>query len=245
MIKEAIDRIIGLASPNEFKYNSVDSDPVYFDKTMSILRFPGYPTIKCSTLSALKTLVENPSVHGLAAISEPKIIHVFSPSVVRFIGHPKKDGERDVFCQIELDLGIDFKFGQYHDLQTFIIALQTCFVPNSNLQSLIEFLSSIVVGENGQFEDNGLYQNITVKAGITAIDKKQITPRVALQPYRTFTEVEQPESTFLFRMRATNDAKAIACGLFSCDGNAWRQVAMASIARWINENIHTTVAVVA
>jgi hypothetical protein len=245
MIREAIDRIIGLASPNEFKYSAPDADPVYFDKTMSILRFPDYPTIKCSTLSALKTLIENNAVHVIAAIQEPKIVHVCSPSVVRFIGHPKKDGQRDVFCKIELDLGIDFEFGEYHELQSFIIALQTCFVPNANLQSLLEFLSSIVVGENGQFDDNGLYQNITVKVGIAAIDKKQITPRVALRPYRTFTEVDQPESTFLFRIRVSNDAKSIACGLFCCDGNAWRQTAMASISAWIKDNIKSDFAIVA
>ena len=55
-----------------------------------------------------------------------------------------------------------------------------------------------------------------------------------LKPYRTFTEVEQPESDFIFRMK---DMGSVCCALFEADGGAWRNVAMHNIKAYLQEQL--------
>ena len=50
---------------------------------------------------------------------------------------------------------------------------------------------------------------------------------VTLRPYRTFTEVTQPESEFVFRMK--DDSMSVYCALFEADGGAWKREAMKNI----------------
>ena len=51
---------------------------------------------------------------------------------------------------------------------------------------------------------------------------------VALVPFRTFIEVEQPESKFVFRVK---DGPQM--GLFEADGGEWRLAAMLRIKEYL------------
>jgi hypothetical protein len=63
-------------------------------------------------------------------------------------------------------------------------------------------------------------------------DQVALKPIVKLSPYRTFREVEQPESEFLLRVRLdNNDAPAVA--LFEADGGAWINQAMENVVNYI------------
>ena len=57
---------------------------------------------------------------------------------------------------------------------------------------------------------------------------------VILRPYRTFPEVEQPASSFIFRMKE-NDG--VCCALFEADGGAWKNEAMRNIKEYLKENL--------
>ena len=48
--------------------------------------------------------------------------------------------------------------------------------------------------------DNGIATTITTQKGVALQTNEQIRPLVKLRPYRTFQEVEQPESIFLIRV---------------------------------------------
>ena len=50
-----------------------------------------------------------------------------------------------------------------------------------------------------------------------------------LIPYRTFLEVKQPESDFIFRMREGHDG--VECAIFEADGGAWKMEAMREISK--------------
>lgn len=60
----------------------------------------------------------------------------------------------------------------------------------------------------------------------------QVKPRVALRPFRTFLEVEQPVSEFCcaWTMTAT-----WACS--EADGGMWQQTAKASIAAYFEDKL--------
>ena len=51
---------------------------------------------------------------------------------------------------------------------------------------------------------------------------------VRLRPYRTFLEVEQPASEFVFRMKQ-DKYDGITCAIFEADGGAWKVAAMKAI----------------
>ena len=55
---------------------------------------------------------------------------------------------------------------------------------------------------------------------------------VLLKPYRTFIEVQQPESAFIFRMQ---DGPRAA--LFEADGGAWRIEAMENIRAYLAKEL--------
>ena len=66
-------------------------------------------------------------------------------------------------------------------------------------------------------EDNGVTQTVEARKGIALKAREQVKPRVPLCPFRTFLEVEQPESEFLVRMREGGEI-----GLFEADGGMWK-----------------------
>ncbi|MGV8103295.1 hypothetical protein ACE15I_33430, partial [Bacillus thuringiensis] len=73
-------------------------------------------------------------------------------------------------------------------------------------------------------------QAVTVKTGVASRGNAKVPNPVQLSPYRTFVEVEQPESKFVFRMR-----EGARCGLFEADGGAWKLEAMNNIKEYLKE----------
>ncbi|EJQ43640.1 hypothetical protein IEQ_04968 [Bacillus cereus BAG6X1-2] len=64
-----------------------------------------------------------------------------------------------------------------------------------------------------EIEDNGVTQAEIVNTGTATKGQVKVPNPVEIMPYRTFLEVEQPESRFIFRMR-----EGTCCGLFEADG---------------------------
>lgn len=81
-------------------------------------------------------------------------------------------------------------------------------------------------------EDDGVTQKATVGRSVAFKENKKIKPIVSLQPYRTFGDIEQPSSNFLFRLHQSHDGKSVQCMLTEADGGVWKQVAMQSIKDW-------------
>ena len=82
-----------------------------------------------------------------------------------------------------------------------------------------------------QYGDDGVSQKATIKTGIASKGEVLVPNPVKLRPYRTFLEVEQPESAFVFRMR--DDNGRVECALFGADGGAWKNAAMKSIKEYL------------
>lgn len=62
----------------------------------------------------------------------------------------------------------------------------------------------------------------------------QIPNPVHLKPYRTFLEVDQPASDFIFRMR---DNHGVDCAIFEADGGAWEMEAMQNIKSYLQKEL--------
>lgn len=99
-------------------------------------------------------------------------------------------------------------------------------VPGQSYMKIDEETGEITTG------DDGISQQVTIKTGVATVGNAIVPNPVTLKPYRTFVEVEQPESKFIFRMK---DGPTAA--LFEADGGVWRNKAMHEIKKYIYENL--------
>lgn len=107
-------------------------------------------------------------------------------------------------------------FNCYLSLEEFIIQLQTKFVKNENQDNLLSLVSRFQRNTEVKTEDDGITQRIVVSEGAGLQATNQVPPIVRLIAYRTFREIEQPDTMYLLRV-----AKDGAFALFEADGGAW------------------------
>jgi hypothetical protein len=74
-----------------------------------------------------------------------------------------------------------------------------------------------------------------VHRGIALVGTENIKPIVPLRPYRTFQEVEQPESEFLVRIREGKQENEI--GLLEADGGMWKLAARQTVKAYLQERL--------
>lgn len=182
------------------------------------------------------------TLSGLVAMIKKECEKYMSPLYVR-IGSPQKvdvfsglidfDEIRDFPFAAEAVLP-EFHFDKYYTVESMIIALKSRFEPTDDREYLVRLLGNITDNQSVQTKDDGITQSATVRSGIQLVDKQEIKPIVKLKPYRTFLEVEQPESDFLIRLK---DGQA---ALFEADGGAWRNQAMANIGNYLRKKLEGT-----
>lgn len=73
--------------------------------------------------------------------------------------------------------------------------------------------------------------------------QKKVEPKVKLKPYRTFREIEQPASVFLFRLK-NRDGAPPECALFEADGGAWKLEATDKIGKYFAGELEKTITIV-
>ena len=80
-------------------------------------------------------------------------------------------------------------------------------------------------------------QSVEARQVVSLKQMVSVKPRVALRPYRTFLEVEQPESEFLLRLDGEGNV-----GLFEADGGMWRMDAKKSICEYFEKTLAAEIA---
>ncbi|MCP8859456.1 hypothetical protein LBW12_05385 [Latilactobacillus curvatus] len=75
-------------------------------------------------------------------------------------------------------------------------------------------------------------QAVTIKTGVASVDQVKVPNPVGLAPYRTFNEVTQPTSNFVFRMR-----EGMKSAIFEADGGAWKLEAMSNVKDFLTRNL--------
>lgn len=120
----------------------------------------------------------------------------------------------------------------WNDQETTIIQLRSMFIPDGDVDYLLDLISSISKEDGIQSDDNGVSQAVTARTGVALKQIVPVKPRVILRPFRTFMEVEQPESEFILRLN--NDAQV---GLLEADGSAWKMRAKENIRSYFESQL--------
>lgn len=111
------------------------------------------------------------------------------------------------------------------------IALRTRFQLAQDNEYVMKLLSDITCGAKVVYNDNGIATTVTTQKGVALQTNTQIRPIVSLKPYRTFQEVEQPESCFLIRVgdRGIRFVEA--------DGGMWKLHARETIKKFLEDKL--------
>jgi hypothetical protein len=122
----------------------------------------------------------------------------------------------------------------YQPIEAFLIFLRTKFALTEPLAKLLEVLGNASWEQGITQADDGVSQTLTTRAGTVLPTAVTIPKLIPLRPYRTFRDIDQPESDFI--LRTQGDARTgVSAKLFEADGGAWRLEAMKNIKAWFTE----------
>lgn len=227
MIEKALRYIVGLNEPKILEING----QTYSDKKLDRIKFkPSADTITMSTLSSLVEYVKSNDEY----LPHTMFAHVVSPTEVLLFSPMDEEKDRDIFVRVNAVLPV-IKTEQWIGHEEFLISLQAKYKPTDDRDLLLKFAGTVENGTVAQYGDDGVSQKATIKTGIASKGDAVIPNPVKLRPYRTFLEVEQPESQFVFRMKDSSSygESEVKCALFEADGGAWKMQAMKSIHSYL------------
>ena len=230
MIEKAIHKILELAEPHVMLFNGRD----YCDKVMIPIDHELRADYICmTTLSSLVDYVRS----GIDLKDQRYIIHVVSPTEVRLISGLDGDRKRETLVKVNAELP-EFSFNREVEKEKFVIGIQSKFVDNltDDKALILKFAGTVKSGSVSEYSDDGVSQKATVKKGVSSMTEAIVPSPCRLTPYRTFTEVQQPTSDFIFRLSdGRNDE--VYCALYEADGGAWRSVAKENIRKYLEEQL--------
>ena len=227
-LKEALQYIVEL---REVKVQEINGQK-YADKDLRRVSYnPKASPIKMNTLTSLIDYIKA----EIDQMQEKMIVHVVSPTRVEL--YSMLDGERIREQMVEVIASVPcFPFGDYMNHENFCIGLQSEFVADesTDIALVMKFAGTVKDGTVAEYGDDGVTQKATVKTGITSSSDAVVPNPVHLKPYRTFVEIEQPESSFVFRMKSD---RGVQCALFEADGGAWKNEAVKRVKEYLQTQL--------
>lgn len=226
MIKEALQYLIGLGNT---RVETVETQ-IYSTQPMSLVKEPVASAITVNSLSGLVEYL-NSEFDGKRKL----MVHVESPTVVSVFTMFNRDKARNTLIQAKALLP-SFRFSNWYDSEEFNIALQSVFVTNDDRATMLKVVGNIKDENVATFGDDGVAQSVRTKTGVATVADVAVPNPVLLKPYRTFVEVPQPESAFVFRMKS-----GPFCALFEADGGAWKVEAMDTVREYLAKNLEAAI----
>lgn len=244
MLKAFVEKVLDLA---QVEYLKKDDGREYSSKGMIPIKGPSMPVLALDTLKGLVdylksgfdeweigAFIDKDAVGtGAEQIPLRVALHVHSYRQVRAflpVDGPWKD--RVTVAEVKWT-GTPFPFGIWLDQENFSIGMQAAFVRDKDWQTVVDVASKIVCEDKAELMDNGISQAVTVSRGVRKENGVILPNPVVLRPVRTFTEVEQPESPFVFRMRSD----PVALSLHEADMGAWEIVAKENIKAYLEAEL--------
>lgn len=186
-------------------------------------------TLALHSLEALVKMVQTEA----ANVGEPLYITIPDHLTVRCFGQPQPDARffRQVYYEAKATDVPGFR-GGFRDYEKAIIELRSQFSPGEGVDYLLDLLSRISKENGVTTSDNGVSQTVEARQGVALKATVQVRPRVPLRPFRTFQEVEQPESEFLLRLDEDGNI-----GLFEADGGMWKLTARQTVKAFLEAKL--------
>lgn len=225
MLKAMINRIVELAAPTTYEIGG----HTYASEDLERIDPPKYKpmSIDVTGLDSICKLVRNEA----KAVGRKIFIQVERYNKVTVFSTYDEEFERSYLYRCVADTP-SVTVNRYHPYEKAVIELRSLYIPNQGSDYLLGLLGSITSESKVVSCDNGVTQTVEAKSGIALSQMVQVKPRVSLKPFRTFIEVDQPESEFLLRISGNGEI-----GLYEADGGVWKLEATRNVAGYFEKEL--------
>lgn len=230
MIQKALQYLVGLKEAKVIQIdgkNYSTEELHYISPEFDTDPRPLVSAVSISTLTGLVDYITG----NVDMLNGSLIVHVVSPTEVKVYSELRDDAKRHNYISCT-GWTPKITYGQFIDVESFNIMLQACFLQNEHSAALLQVIGNIKEDNVQNTSDDGISQKVTAKQGISTVTEVVVPNPVILCPFRTFAEVDQPESKFVFRMQ--NGPKA---AIFEADGGVWRIYAMQNVKAYLAEKL--------
>lgn len=230
MLREAIQKISEISAPNFF---TEQGGKVYVDKPMMEVAPRQYAKpVALHTLTGLVGFIKNnndfrETVRYYVQVESPTSVIVYSEL------DEERKREKIAVCEAVIP---EIVLGSWIEQEAFLIQLQKNYVDDCDRAMILQFAGTVKSGSVTEYSDDGVSQKATIKKGVASLAEAKVPSPCRLRPYRTFNEVEQPDSQFIFRMKDNGDG-AVYSALYEADGGAWRNQAMQNVQEYLKERL--------
>jgi hypothetical protein len=224
MLAKMIDKIVSLKETKTFEIGG----QTYADAALT--RIPPHvdrpACIEVSGLDGICKLIRT----ELAKLDTVVMVQAKAHNEVEVMTTYQPDFSRNMLYRARADApGLRTGF---RGREVALIELRSLFIPGEGTAYLLDLLSRMTDENSVTTRDNGVTQQVEAKQGVSLNVMVDVKPRVMLRPFRTFLEVEQPESEFLIRVDAEE-----GIGFFEADGGIWKLEAKRNIAKYFETQL--------
>jgi hypothetical protein len=232
MIKEAIDRILEVATPKV-----IDVEGKKFATSVLVEMPSSKPEAETLVIHTLGGLVDFVTSKFDGDTSKVGAV-VTSPEEVKLITTLFGEfRQRETFITTKRYETKGFPFGNFIDVERFIVEMQSRFVQDPVVAQVLKIVGNIKETTVKTVEDDGISQQVTAMAGVARVANVVLPNPVELRPFRTFQEIEQPASLFVVRVRSGTDGGLPTVALFEVDDCNWKVEAVKGIRVFLEDNI--------
>ena len=158
-----------------------------------------------------------------------------SPTRVSLVSGLTKERNREKLFRVDTNPN-GFMFDEYYNQEQFVINMQTAFEQSDETALILAVAGNVENKTVANYGDDGVSQKATITKGIAGKEDVIVPNPVTLCPYRTFLEVEQPESKFIFRIREGSDGQPMF-KLVEADGGLWKYEAVDAIKKYLTVSL--------
>ena len=195
---------------------------------------------------ALEELFENELDKIIENINDPNTSIKKARKIAIELKFSPIDGQKTYLCQAEAELPA-ISYDSYYSSEDFNILLQSRFCPSDTTRKLLSIVGNVKATDVQTKSDNGITQTVHTNKGVVLQEDTVLPNPVELAPFRTFVEINQVSSAFIFRAKAKKDhysddkeTKDIQFALFEADGGAWKIEATRRIKTYLEEAFKDT-----
>lgn len=231
-LKEALQYVVGLGNDSQKTEVLEIHGKTYANR--QLIRYGSPERAEPVRTSSLVSMVEYIAKCSHEFPSELNmLIHVVDPKTVRLISGLDKERKRECLFECRAETS-EFSFEYWYDQEHFLIELQANFQPNPDLNLLLQFSGNVEKRNNQSYSDDGITQVATAQIGVASKSDVIVPNPVTLIPYRTFQEVDQPASQFVFRL---GNKEEPTFALFEAENNIWKNEAVSNIKLFFAESL--------
>ncbi len=164
-------------------------------------------------------------------------IVIEDPTTVCVLTEPTgRERRRECLAKAEAIVSGGFLFGDYMSIDRFLVTVQQNFVDGEDRAAMVKLVGTLRDEVVRTSADDGISQQVSVKAGVAREATAVVKNPWRLQQYRTFAELEQPEGSYILRLQRERDGLP-KVALFEVVDNRWQLEAMGAILSYVKGGI--------